>query len=108
MLGWARCGFYNNCTGARYARLVFLHPAGSAFHVVNSGVFEPQNIDALFFKPSWARYGFDKKHAGTRYSEHVLFISGGIFGSRSAFRCVCGVKRRCTIFQARVAPARFP
>jgi hypothetical protein len=35
-------------------------------------------------------------------------VSGGICGSRSAFRYVRGVKHRCTIFHARVALVRFP
>jgi hypothetical protein len=36
-----------------------------------------------------------------------IFASGGIFGSHSAFHCVRGAKRRCTIFHARVGPVLF-
>jgi hypothetical protein len=36
-----------------------------------------------------------------------IFASGGIYGSRSAFRCIRGGKRRCTIFHARVARCGF-
>jgi hypothetical protein len=34
--------------GTRYAELMVLHPVGAAGHVVHSGVFGVQNIDALF------------------------------------------------------------
>jgi hypothetical protein len=37
-----------------------------------------------------------------------VFASGGIYRSSSALRCVRGVKRRCTIFHARVVPVRIP
>jgi hypothetical protein len=36
-----------------------------------------------------------------------VFASGGICGSRSAFRCVRGVNCRCTIFHSRVVPVRI-
>jgi hypothetical protein len=36
MLGWSRSHFLKKCDGARYAELVFLHPMGSAGHVVHS------------------------------------------------------------------------
>jgi hypothetical protein len=64
MLWWARCDFHKKRTGTRYVELVFLHPVGSACHVVNSGASEVRNINALFFMLRWDRYGFDKKHAG--------------------------------------------
>jgi hypothetical protein len=35
---------------------------------------------------------------------NLCFASGGIYGSRSAFWCVRGVKYRRTIFHARVGP----
>jgi hypothetical protein len=38
----------------------------------------------------------------------IVFASGGICGSRSAFRCVWGTKCRCTIFCAWVWPVGIP
>jgi hypothetical protein len=37
MLGWVWYGFHKNCARARYVELLFLHPVGSARHVVHSG-----------------------------------------------------------------------
>jgi hypothetical protein len=50
MLGWDRYRFHKKYTRTRYAELVFLHPVGSAGHILHSGV---QNIDALFFVLDW-------------------------------------------------------
>jgi hypothetical protein len=36
MLGLHRYGFHKNCNGTRYVELLFLHPVGSARHVVHS------------------------------------------------------------------------
>jgi hypothetical protein len=35
MLGWPRCYFHKKCVGTCYAKHVFLHPVGSASHVVS-------------------------------------------------------------------------
>jgi hypothetical protein len=80
---------------------VFLHPVGSAGHVVQSGASGSQNVDALFFTLRWDRYGNHKKHAGTRYVE-LVFLHLVESTGHSAFRCIRGVKHRCTIFYARV------
>jgi hypothetical protein len=37
-----------------------------------------------------------------------VFAFGVIFGSRSAFWCIQGMKHQRTIFHARVGPVRFP
>jgi hypothetical protein len=55
----------------------------------------------------WDRYKFDKKHVGTSYAE-LMFLHSGIYGSHIAFWCDWGMKRRCTIFHAQVAPVRSP
>jgi hypothetical protein len=49
MLGWDQYRFYKKCIGTRYAELVFLHPVGSAGHIVHFGASGARNIDALFF-----------------------------------------------------------
>jgi hypothetical protein len=57
-------------TGARYAKLVFLHPTGmscSAFRCVRA-----RNVDALFFMLGWTRCGSNKKHTGRCYGELVF------------------------------------
>jgi hypothetical protein len=37
MLAWAQCGPHKKCAGTCNAELAFLHPVGSAGHVVRSG-----------------------------------------------------------------------
>jgi hypothetical protein len=43
-----------------------------AGHVVHSGASGARNIDALFFILGCDRYGFVRKHAGSRYAKHVF------------------------------------
>jgi hypothetical protein len=54
----ARCGQYGcekKLNMTRCSELVFLHPVGSAGHVVHSGANEAQNINVLFFMLRWDR-----------------------------------------------------
>jgi hypothetical protein len=37
----------------RYVELVFLHPVGSAGHIMHSCVSVAQNVNALFFMLGW-------------------------------------------------------
>jgi hypothetical protein len=69
MLGWDRYEFDKKCVRTCYGELVFVHPVGSAGHVVHSG---ERNIDALFFMLCWDWYGFDERHVGTCYAELVF------------------------------------
>jgi hypothetical protein len=50
MLRWDRYRFHKKYTGTCYDELVFLHPVGSAGHILHSSV---QNFDALFFVLDW-------------------------------------------------------
>jgi hypothetical protein len=88
VLGWARCSFPKKGAWTHYAKPVFLHPVGSASHVLHFGASGARNIDALFFMLGWDRYGYDKKCAMTRYAELVFFASGGIYGSCSGFQYI--------------------
>jgi hypothetical protein len=80
MLGWDWCGFHKKCVRTRDAELAFLHPMGSAGHVVHSSASGPRKVNTLFFMLGWARYGFNKKHLGTRVTELVFFHPLGSMG----------------------------
>jgi hypothetical protein len=49
-------------------------------NVVRSDASAARNVDSLFFTHGWDRYGFNKKHAATRYIELVFFIPVGSAG----------------------------
>jgi hypothetical protein len=64
---------------------VFLHPVGSTGHVVLSGAIGAGNIDTLFFMLGFDWYGFDKKHADTRYAKLVFLHPMGSTGDEVHF-----------------------
>jgi hypothetical protein len=80
VLQWDRYGFDKKHFGTRCAELVFLHPVGSACHVVHSGASGARNNNALFFMQLWDQYGFDKKYNGTRYAELLFLYTVGYAG----------------------------
>jgi hypothetical protein len=80
MLAWARCSFHKQRNGTRYAELVFLHPVGSAGHLVHSSASGPSNIDTLFLILRQVQYRFHKMRIGTRYAKHLLLHVVGYAG----------------------------
>jgi hypothetical protein len=66
--------------GTRYAELVFLHPVGSAGHVIRCGASRAWILDTLFSMLGCTRCGFRKKRAGTRYDELVFLHLVGSVG----------------------------
>jgi hypothetical protein len=48
MAEWDCYGYEKKRTGTHYAELVFLHPVGSAIHMVHFVVFGARNVDPLF------------------------------------------------------------
>jgi hypothetical protein len=74
MVGWDWYGFDTKHAGTRYIEFVFVHPVGSAGHVVHSGVSGVRNIDVLFFMLTRAPMLIPQRCAGTRYAEHVFCI----------------------------------
>jgi hypothetical protein len=59
---------------------VFLHPVGSAGHIVHSGGSGVRNVDAIFFNLEWDLYGYDKIRIRTHYAELVFLHPVGSAG----------------------------
>jgi hypothetical protein len=80
---------------------------GSAGHVVFSNASRARKVDTLFFMLGCARCVFHKKRIGTRYVELVFSCPVGSVGSYGALWCVWAMKRRHTIFHARMGSVWF-
>jgi hypothetical protein len=108
MLGWDRYGFDEKCVGARYTEVVFLHPMGSAGHIVHSAASMERNMIARFFMLGWDRYRFNKKCVGRCYNELVFLHPVGSAGNVGHLVCLVGAKCRRTFFHAREGLVQFP
>jgi hypothetical protein len=99
-------GFDRKHFETSYAKLVFLHPMGSAGHVVH---FSASRVETSmhYFPCSSGPGEVSIKSARDTLCRTCVFASGGICGSCSAFWCILDVKRLRTIFQARVGPVRI-
>jgi hypothetical protein len=82
---WDQYGFDKKRFRARYAQLVFLHPVGSASHVVDSGASGARNDNTLFFLLRWDCYRFDKKPFKTRYANLCFLHPEGSMGHIAHF-----------------------
>jgi hypothetical protein len=111
VLGWARCASHEKRIGEQYTKLVFLHLVRSVGHIVCSGASEVQNVNALFFMLGWADVDLEKVRPDTLRRTYV-FSSGAIYGSRSAFWGVRGMKHlffmiewaQCGLEKTRLVP----
>jgi hypothetical protein len=113
MLGQDRYGFDKKSIGTRYAKLVFLHPVGSAGHVVQSGTSEVRNVDAHFFHARVGMVRIKQTTCQDMLRRTCDFASGGICGghiehsgvSKAQYvntlffmlrRAWCGFQKKCT------------
>jgi hypothetical protein len=72
ILRWDRYGYDKKRAETYYPELVFLHPVGSASHIVYSSASRARNVNAPFFMLGQARCSFHKEHARTRYAKLVF------------------------------------
>jgi hypothetical protein len=97
ILVWDQCSFHKKCVMTHYAKLVFLHsvrPRRETMTHYFSVLGGPGAVSI-------------KAHQDT-VCRTFVFEHSGIYGSRSAFRCVRVAKCRRTIFLARVGPVWIP
>jgi hypothetical protein len=84
MLGWDQYVLDKNHARTPCIEVVFLHPMGSAGHVVPSVKTRTQNINPLF-SYSCGLGVVSIKSVPEHVTPNLLFASGGIYGSHCAF-----------------------
>jgi hypothetical protein len=87
-------------------KFCFLHPVGYAGHVVHSGA-SGRKMSMHTFCCTVGNIWIQQKLHQNTFRQTCDFLSGGIYGSRSAFRWIQGTKRRCTIFYVWVGPVQI-
>jgi hypothetical protein len=97
MLRWDRYELHKRHVGPHYAKHVFLHPVGSAGHVVDSGAYGTRNVDKLVIMLSCDRYAFNKKGVSTSYPELVFLHTVGFVG-HVVYSCVFGARNVDALF----------
>jgi hypothetical protein len=106
MLWSDRYRFHKNHAGTLYAKLVFLHPVGYAGHIVHSDASGSRNVNTLFTCSGGT--STDRTKAQWNMLRRIcVFASNMIYGSRSALRCIPGVKHQRNIFHARVGAVQI-
>jgi hypothetical protein len=77
--------------------LCFLHPVGSAGHIVYSSASKVRNVDAAFFMLRWVQCGYHEKLVGTHNVELVFLHLVGFMG-HVAQSAASGVRNDDTLF----------
>jgi hypothetical protein len=73
MLRWDRYGFHENCNRTRYVELLFLHPVGSARHVVHS--VRPGRETSMYYFSCLAGTSMDlRKSASGHIVPNLCFL----------------------------------
>jgi hypothetical protein len=99
--------FHKKHVGTRYVEPIFLHRWD--LRVMRCIPVHPGRETSMhYFSCSGGPSAVSGKSTLGHVTSNLCFSSGGIYGSCSAFRCICGAKRQYTIFHAQMNLVRFP